>query len=233
MKAEKISGRQLKQQIRQLLQGEDGDNWLDEIRRLPLRLRQMVSPLFSFLCSIDERVKWRAVTTLGMVVSDLAASDMESARVVMRRFIWNLNDESGGIGWGAPEAMAEIMACHQGLAKEYAHVLVSYIWEEKGNFLEYEMLQRGAVWGVGRLAESRPHLLTSENVCRYLLPYLKSKDATVRALAVRAIGLIGAEPHRTQIKPLLSDDSEIEIYLTSKLVVRRVSDLAGEALASH
>ncbi|MEA2084642.1 MAG: hypothetical protein U9O82_10500 [Thermodesulfobacteriota bacterium] len=82
-------------------------------------------------------------------------------------------------------------------------------------------------------AESRPHLLPSENVCRYLPPYLESKDATVRALAVRAIGLFGAEPHRTQIESLLSDDSEIEIYLNSKLVVQRVSDLAREALASH
>ena len=144
MKAERMSGRQLKQQIRQLLQSEDGDNWLDEIRRLPLRLRQTVSPLFSFLCSIDERVKWRAVTTLGMVVSDLAASDMESARVVMRRFIWNLNDESGGIGWGCPESMAEIMAHDERLANEYGCILISYI-QPACNYLEHEILQRGVL----------------------------------------------------------------------------------------
>lgn len=25
---------------------------------------------------------------------------MDSARIVMRRLMWSLNDESGGIGWG-------------------------------------------------------------------------------------------------------------------------------------
>jgi len=47
---------------------------------------------------------------MGRVVSSLAEKDMESARVVMRRLMWNLNEESGGIGWGCPEAMGETMA---------------------------------------------------------------------------------------------------------------------------
>ena len=126
--------------------------------------------------------------------------------------------------------MAEIMACDQRLSEEYAHVLVSYVWEE-GNFLEYEILQRGALWGVGRLAEIRPHLLPSEDVSRYLLPHLESKDATVRGLAARAMGLLRTEPDRMRLEPLLGDNAEIEIYLNRKLVVRRVSDLAREALS--
>ena len=63
---------------------------------------------------------------MGQVVSNLADTDMESARVIMRRLIWNLNDESGGIGWGSPEAMGDIMACHERLAGEYHRLLVSY-----------------------------------------------------------------------------------------------------------
>jgi len=47
-----------------------------------------------------------------MVISNLTEKEMESARVIMRRLMWSLNDESGDIGWGAPEAMAEIIACH-------------------------------------------------------------------------------------------------------------------------
>ena len=67
---------------------------------LELPARQVVNPLFSFLYNTDELLKWKAVTALGAVVSNLASHDMESARIVMRRLIWNLNDESGGIGWG-------------------------------------------------------------------------------------------------------------------------------------
>jgi hypothetical protein len=46
---------------------------------------------------------------MGEVMAHLADKDMESARVIMRRLMWSLNDESGGIGWGAPEAMGEIV----------------------------------------------------------------------------------------------------------------------------
>ena len=90
---------------------------------------------------------------MGQVVSNLADTDMESARVVMRRLIWNLNDESGGIGWGSPEAMGDIMACHQRLAEEYHRLLISYVRPE-GNFLEHPQLQKGLLWGLARLARS-------------------------------------------------------------------------------
>ncbi|NIR18057.1 MAG: HEAT repeat domain-containing protein, partial [Desulfobacterales bacterium] len=77
----------------------------------------------------DQDVRWSAVKAMGRVVAKMADEDMESARVIMRRLMWNLNDESGGIGWGSPEAMAEILTCHDGLAKEYAHILISYARE--------------------------------------------------------------------------------------------------------
>ncbi|MGD9194313.1 MAG: hypothetical protein PVH58_20495, partial [Desulfobacterales bacterium] len=115
--------------------------------------KRAVNPLFSLLCSLDERLKWRAVTAMGQVVSNLAETDLESARVIMRRFMWHLNDESGGIGWGCPESMGEIMARCERLADEYGFVLISYIQPE-GNYLEHEILQRGVLWGVGRLAHS-------------------------------------------------------------------------------
>jgi hypothetical protein len=155
---------------------------------------------------------------------------MESARVVMRRLMWMLNDESGGIGWGVPEAMAEIMVRHEGLAKEYVHILVSYMSEE-ANFLEHELLQRGVVWGMGRLAQARPQLVKSKNAIRYLQPYLDSKDATVRGLAAWATGLLDGEASRTKIESLLNDNTEVTIYLNDKLVRCRVSDLAKNTLS--
>ena len=166
---------------------------------------------------------------MGVIVANLAEKDMESARVIMRRLMWMLNDESGGIGWGAPEAMAEIMACHEGLAKEYVHILVSYMRED-ANFLEHEILQRGVVWGVGRLAQTCPRLLQSKNAIQCLQPYLDSKDATVRGLAAWAMGLLGANTSRAKIEGLLGDNAAVEIYLNRKLIVWHVNDLAEEAL---
>ena len=128
MKDQRLSGRQLKTKILSLLKQDDFNQALSIIERLPAR--QAVNPLFSFFYHTDEQTRWRAIIAMGAVVARLAKTDAESARVVMRRLMWNLNDESGGIGWGSPEAMGEIMARSPLLAGEFAHILVSYIRED-------------------------------------------------------------------------------------------------------
>jgi HEAT repeat protein len=223
----KRSSRDLKREVLELLRSDKFDQTLSELHQLPAR--QVINPLFSFLVSSDEHTKWRAVTAMGSVVANLAEKDMESARVVMRRLMWNLNDESGGIGWGAPEAMGEIIACHEGLAKEYIHVLISYV-RKNGNFLEYEPLQRGAVWAIGRVAQVKPNLV--QDALPHLLPYLSSTDASVRGLAAWTVGLLGPETAWQPLQPLLADNAEIRLYLNRRLVVCLVSDLAKEALAA-
>ena len=227
MDTAKRSGRDLKGKVLALLQSDNFDQALHELFQLPAR--QVINPLFSFLLHHDEQVKWRAVSAMGDVVANLAEKDMESARVVMRRLMWILNDESGGIGWGAPEAMGEIIACHDGLAKEYASVLVSYVRED-GNFLEYEPLQRGAVWGIGRVAQVKPHMI--QDAVPHLLLFLESPDGIVRGLAAWTMGLLRARSAQEKLEALVEDDAEVLLYLNRNLVRRTVGDLAKEALAA-
>jgi len=151
-----LRGGDLKQRAFELLKSADFEQALEELCRLPAR--QVINPLFSFLYNNDEQIRWLTVSAMGAVVANLADKDMEEARIIMRRLMWNLNDESGGIGWGSPEAMGEILACHEGLAKEYAKILMSYTMEE-GNYLEHEILQCGLLWGIGRLSQVRPKLI--------------------------------------------------------------------------
>ena len=87
-----MSNRKLKKKILELLKDERFEKNLEKICQLPAR--QVVNPLFSLFYSTDERLKWRAITAMGAVVSHLAERDLESARIVMRRLMWNLNDES-------------------------------------------------------------------------------------------------------------------------------------------
>ncbi|MDP4726478.1 MAG: hypothetical protein NWS07_04225, partial [Desulfobacterales bacterium] len=149
----KLTGRQLKKIVFELLQLPDLRGSVEQISRFPFR--QVVNPLFSYLYSLDEQIKWRAVSVMGAVIAGAAEENMESARIVMRRFIWNLNDESGGIGWGSPESMGEATALNRALADQYASILLSYI-NPDGNYLEHEDLQPGVLWGIGRLAHARP-----------------------------------------------------------------------------
>jgi len=217
----KRKGRRFKKEVLVLLRGENFDEALEAIRSLPGR--KVINPLFSFLCSTEPQVKWRAVKAIGEVVNNLAEEDMESARVIMRRMIWNLNDESGGIGWGLPEAMGEVMARHKGLAGEYAMILESYIRED-GNFLEHQPLQRCVLWGLGRLAQERPELLKSATP--HLRPFLSSADAVLRGLAAWTMGLLVGSQGDPALAALETDETEVALYLNGTERSYRISELA-------
>ena len=202
-----MGGRALKKHVRELLRLTDYQQSLNAICRLPAR--QVVNPLFSHLYSLEKPIKWRAVSAMGKVVADLAGVDPESARVVMRRFIWNLNDESGGIGWGSPEAMGDAMARSQRLADEYAHMMVSYI-RPAGNYLEHPELQKGLLWSLGRLAYQRPDHLCE--AAPYLLPFFESGDPEHRGLAVWAAGALMTASLLPAAKRLEHDTASFTLY---------------------
>jgi hypothetical protein len=164
---------------------------------------------------------------MGRVVSRQAESDMADARVMVRRLMWNLNDESGGIGWGSPEAMGDILACSQSLAREYHRMLISYI-DPAGNFLEHEGLQQGALWGVGRLFHARPE--TGADCGGLLLPFLKAPDAPRRGLAVWASLPLASEALRKPLEALTVDNAVLQIYEDMSLVEKQVGELARRAL---
>jgi hypothetical protein len=222
-----LRGREVKDRVLGALRSDDRAQGLAELAGLPAR--RVVNPLFSFFCSTDSTVRWRAVTAMGVVMTTLASADMEAARVVMRRMIWQLNEESGGIGWGIPEAMGETMARHGGLAEEYAQMLVSYI-QEDGNFLEHVPLQRGVLWGLGRLARARPSLV--EKAIPDIERFLSAEDAQLRGLAAWILGLVGAQAARPRLEKLTADGAEVVLYLDWREERWTVSDLAGRALAA-
>ncbi len=190
--------------------------------------QRLINPLLSFLYSTEAQVKWRAVTAVGLVVASMADDDLEAARTIMRRLMWSLNDESGGIGWGAAEAMGEIMARQPRLAEEYHRILLSYIRED-GNRLDHEALETGALWGLGRLAMTRPDLLG--DAALHLLPYLHSRNSDQRGLAAWALCFLGATVPPSVCGSLLQDPVEITIYEKETFSRYRLADLAARLLA--
>jgi hypothetical protein len=219
----KLTNRQLKRIVSELLQLPDLESCVEQVARFPFR--RVVNPLFSFLYSLEEPIKWRAVSAMGAVIAAAAGDDMESARVVMRRFIWNLNDESGGIGWGSPEAMGEAMALSQALADQYACILVSYINPE-GNYLEHEDLQPGALWGVGRLAHARPEH-AQEAVC-FLPPYLQSDRPALRGTAAWAAAALPSSQTISYLNTLREDPAVFTLYQDGVLKKWRICDLVDK-----
>ncbi|MGW8194357.1 MAG: DVU0298 family protein [Desulforhopalus sp.] len=227
----------LKKRVLSTLQGDR----IDEIYRqlAACNPQQLINPLFSALCSTKETVRWHAVCCFGRVVPKICTEDIEAARIVMRRFLWALNDESGGIGWGVPEAMAEVMCHSRLLRREYVHMLVSYIRKDgdeqfqDGNYLELPMLQRGVLWGVGRLCQAHPLEMRELQIGDDLADYLDSEDVYVRALALRCIALLGGGGQREKVSEFIGSDTEVCLFIDNAMQVFTVGQIAVQALGAE
>lgn len=128
-------------------------------------------------------IAWRAAVVLGRVGAALAATDAEKARDLMRRCLWRMNEDSGNLGWGVPEAMGEIAAQSPLLAAEYGKILLSYVRDTgfADNYVDHAPLRRGAYWAVGRFApQSALHAVEGLEL---LTAGLDDPDAACRGVA--------------------------------------------------
>ncbi len=215
-------GRKTKKKVSHILGAYTRTEALDRLARIPDE--QLVGHLFSHFYHMDELIKLRSVTAMGELVLRLSGKKMEKARVVLRRIMWNLNDESGGIGWGSPEAMGEILSQSPELALEFKSILFSYL-DHRGNHLEHEILQRGLLWGIGTYLKAAPDDLT-ETSKSLIFSYLHSQDPIKRAYSIRA--LINADSFDCHIIPehIIDDTQSIDMYTGWNFVATRISDMA-------
>lgn len=229
-----LSHRQIKHKVLALLKSADLVQVQHALALLPAK--DGVNVLFAAICRDEQQVRWFAITCMGTSVARLAASNLEEGRVVMRRLLWSLNDESGGIGWGAPESMAEIMCRHRQLAQEYVHMLVSYMREDgeelcqDGNFIEHPLLQRGVLWGIGRMAGCHPDLMLNAGAAEELGKYLRSPDAETCGLAIIAAGNLASAPLQPILEQLTLDCRSLIWYREGVFHQTTVAELARNAL---
>ncbi len=222
-----MTERQIKRTLAKMIRNEDVDQIWKTMDGWSAKFT--ISPLLSLIYQVDQQVKYRAVVLLGRVMNKLASEDMEAARVVMRRILWSLNEESGGIGWGMPEALGEIMAMNRPLAEEYGHILVSYMREEC--YLELPALQRGLMWGLGRLAESYPEKILAFQGDGHMQMYLESEDMEVVGLASRNFGILKTPEAAYWIGKLYDEEKEVRIFKDGVFIDTTVGKLARQAVA--
>lgn len=229
-----MNRRALKKKILDLLENDKWDDIRDALQSM--ESRDVVHHLFTAICSINEECKWNAVRSFGFVVPRIAAGSFESARIVMRRFLWSLNDESGGIGWGAPESMAEIMANDSNLYKEYIHMLISYMrgdgpeLHQDGNYLELPALQQGLLWGIARLLKCQRESMLQKGIEADLEQYMMSTDNIVQGHAALCASMCRNKDLIHSLRPLLENSFSFKLYWDNSLADARVCDLAAAAV---
>ncbi len=180
--------RALKTTIRTRLNDPDWNVFAEELDEIPAR--ELIGPLFACLPLGGEATD-RAAAALGKAVSRLADEHIEDARNVVRRLMWHMNEESGNIGWGIPEAFAEVLAQNRRLGDEFHAILFSYITNtgKEDNFCDNAPLRRTCFRAAERLALARPDL--APKVRGSFQAGLRDEDAVCRELAREALGKIG------------------------------------------
>jgi len=200
--------------------------------------KPLLGPLYACLLDKDALIRWRAVDAFGWTVARLAGQSREAARECMRQIMWRLNEESGNIAWGVPEAFGSILAAEMGLALEFHRVLCSYIDDRDvktgDNYLELPSLRRGVYWGLARLASASPAMALP--AVGDLLKALTEEDAPSRAMAALALGAAAPqsgelfETVRQGLEALAGDDAPVELYLEGRLRPMTVAQAAALAL---
>ena len=150
---------------------------LVEIRRWAAEEPNPLRTLMSLTFDGEALIRWRAIEVMGPVAADQAAIDPERVREFLRRLLWLMNDESGGVSWHSPEMIGEVLVNVPSLIKEYAPLLPSFLHEEP--------FERGTHLALWRVARIKPDAF--EHATEQLGQSLIDPDPAIRAFAARAV----------------------------------------------
>lgn len=147
-------------------------------------LLSLVNPLFACLPEGDVMTE-RAAFALGGVLSRLYAIAPEETKNIIRRFMWHMNEESGNIGWGIPDAFGQTLAQSRPLGDTYRKVLFSYINNKEGDntWCDYAPLRLSCYKAVATVLEARPDF-TAEALPLLRAAALDDPDSVCRQQAI-------------------------------------------------
>ncbi|MCU0726852.1 MAG: hypothetical protein MUE73_13860 [Planctomycetes bacterium] len=179
--------------------------------------------LLKSLYDPDPEVRWAGVRDLGEWAATEQAARPERVLELLRRLAWSLSEESGATGWGAPEAMGEVLARVPALLDRFGGLFEGWLSHEEA-FLGQEALDAGALWAVGRLGPGTPAAFPE--LSSVLGRFLASPSPVVRGMAAWAARRHGAAGLDTALAALAGDGAEVCLLLDGAVTRTTVSRLA-------
>ena len=206
----------LKKEVKEALLEGDFDHILD----LAGRNKRVFGVLISMAYDKESLTTWRAIEVMGQAVGVLAERDPGMARDIIHRLLWSVTEESGAIGWSAPEMLAEIVIHGRGRFDDLPPIILSL--QEEPPFV------RGVVWAVGRLAEAG--LAPTPGAAGLITACLGHEDPQVRGLAVWSAGELGLTGALPLIRDLKGDDFLFTLYDRHELTSVRIGAMAAQVI---
>lgn len=183
-------------------------------------IKKTLSILISFLYK-DELYMFRAAEAIGYLCYLIHREDPESAREIIRRMFWYMNDENGGYCMGAPIVIGEIGRLLEESFSDFINPTASLI---ENNELEVKYV----VYALGRIG--RKILEARINLKDKLFHLLDHPDPSTRAYTIKTIQELKIAEAIPKLKTMLSDTVLAKIYDSGYIEEVRISDLSSQAI---
>ncbi len=200
---------------------------LEQIADRAVGNRRVLGSLVSLTFDPDPLIGWRAVEAMGLAADRIAQHDPQQVRNHLRRLHWLLSEESGGVCWRAPEAMAEIVRRMPELFADYIPIVVFLIL----NLAEEDLahFRAGVLWALGRLGPlAGDHL---QAVLAAVVSSLDDSDPQVRGMAVCCLAEVAHAGLLADRPELLADEGPVDLYEGGIVQRTSVRQLVRRALA--
>lgn len=217
----------MKRTIQQALEQND----LDAVAALVQQRKRALSQLIRIAYDKETLAGWRAIKAIGRAAKLLVETDEEFLRMTVRRLLWSLSDESGGIGWAAPEILGEIVSADPGKFSDIIPLIAEVYWVEERVF------RPGVVYALTRIAEVAPELVADYQ--KIIIQSLTDKEALVKINALELVerlwdvarmNNIWTLEYRERISGLINnmekDNKVAWVYLNDRFIDYGVGEIA-------
>ncbi len=226
----KLKGQKLKFAFIEILKYDD---WQFHVEKL-LKIHgfKLTNSFFSATYHESNIISSRAIASFGLLTRIFVKTHQEKLRILMRRCIWMLTEESGGIPWKIPEIMGAIMSSDKVIAEDYINILFSYIKEvEDGpeNFLEHTPLRKAVYSALLNISMNFPELIVvNKEIIEQRIN--SENDPEIIADLCLIIAYSGLKKYKYFIEKELLNEDVVEIYSGDKIIMKKVADIAQELL---
>jgi hypothetical protein len=177
-KEKKMTQLEMKKFIHHALEMND----LEAVVLLAQKNRKTLSLLVRMAYDKETLVGWRAIKAVGRIANVLVKIEPEFLRIAVRRLLWSLSDESGGIGWSAPELLGEIV---QSDPEGFADIipLIAEVYN-----IEEHTFRPGVIYALARVAEVSPEIIA--NYQKIIIRSLVDTNPLIRIYTLELVDLL-------------------------------------------
>jgi hypothetical protein len=220
-----LSDMSLKTTLYDLLSQHD----FKQVAELARERKRVLPSLVSLTYDQDPQIAWRAVEAVGVAGSSIAENDPDFVREHLRRLQWLISEESGGVCWHAPEAMAEIVRNRPQLFPDYIPIVICLIETIEAEDLEH--FRPGTLRAIGRLAD-----VASEHgptVLAAIESALSDLNPQARGMAVWCLAQLGRTEILADESALQTDGAAVELYEDGFITSTTVAALYEQAISAQ